>query len=119
MGSVYLAEQENPHRIVAPKVIKSGFVNAELLRRFAQEANALSRLQHPGIAQTYEAGIADTGFGPQPYFVMEFIAGRTLLEFAEERHLNSRARLHLMWRELTIRRPSMRGRGASELLPKD
>ena len=34
MGSVYLAEQENPHRIVALKVIKQGFVNAELLRRF-------------------------------------------------------------------------------------
>jgi serine/threonine protein kinase/Tfp pilus assembly protein PilF len=96
MGSVYLAEQENPHRIVALKVIKPGIVNAELLRRFGQEANALGRLQHPGIAQIYEAGTADTGFGLQPYFAMEFIAGQTLLEFAESRHLNSRSRLKLM-----------------------
>ena len=34
------------------------------------------RLQHPGIAQIYEAGTADTGFGPQPYFAMEFIRGQ-------------------------------------------
>jgi non-specific serine/threonine protein kinase/serine/threonine-protein kinase len=76
MGSVYLAEQENPHRIVALKVIKPGFVNAEVLRRFEQEGNVLGRLQHPGIAQIYEAGTADSGFGPQPYFAMEFCSRR-------------------------------------------
>lgn len=95
MGSVYQAEQENPHRIVALKVIKPGFVNGELLHRFEQEAHALGRLQHPGIAQIYEAGTADSGFGPQPYFAMEFIEGRTLIEFAEQRHLNLRTRLEL------------------------
>ena len=96
MGSVYLAEQENPHRVVALKVIKPGFVSVEVLRRFEQEAQALGRLQHPGIAQIYEAGTADSGFGPQPYFAMEYVAGRSLLEYAEEQHLNLRARLELM-----------------------
>jgi serine/threonine protein kinase len=96
MGCVYLAKQENPSRIVALKVIKAGFVNAELLRRFEQEADALGRLQHPGIAQIYEAGTADSGFGPQLYFAMEFIEGRSLIEFAGERRLNLRARLELM-----------------------
>ncbi len=96
MGSVYLAEQENPHRVVALKVIKPGFVNAEILRRFEQEAHALGRLQHTGIAQIYEAGTADSGFGPQPYFAMEFIAGAALIEFAQERQLTMRERLELM-----------------------
>src|SRR5271170_4428462 len=96
MGSVYLAEQENPHGIVALKVIKPGFANAEMLRRFEQEAHALGRLQHPGIAQIYEAGTADTGFGPQPYFAMEFVAGLTLGDFVEQRQLNLRTRLELM-----------------------
>jgi serine/threonine protein kinase/Tfp pilus assembly protein PilF len=96
MGSVYLAEQENPHRVVALKVIKPGFVNAEVLRRFEQETHALGRLQHPGIAQIYEAGTADSGFGPQPYFAMEFIEGQTLIEYVEARHLNLRARLELI-----------------------
>jgi eukaryotic-like serine/threonine-protein kinase len=96
MGSVYLAEQKNPHRIVALKVIKPGFVNADLLRRFEQEAHALGRLQHPGIAQIYEAGMADSGFGPQPYFAMEYISGQTLIEYVEDRRLDVRARLELM-----------------------
>jgi tetratricopeptide (TPR) repeat protein len=96
MGSVYLAEQENPHRVVALKVIKPGFVTAEVLRRFEQEAHALGRLQHPGIAHIHEAGTADSGFGPQPYFAMEFIEGQALLEFAKARHLNLRARLELI-----------------------
>jgi len=34
-----------------------------------------ARLQHPGIAQIYEAGAADIGFGSPPYFAMEFIHG--------------------------------------------
>ena len=96
MGSVYLAEQDKPHRTVALKVIKPGFVSGELLRRFEREADALGRLQHPGIAQIYEAGKADSDFGPQPYFAMEFIVGHSLMEFAEQNHLNLRARLALM-----------------------
>ena len=64
MGAVYEAEQDQPRRTVALKVIKPGLASPELLRRFEQEAQALGRLQHPGIAQIYEAGTADTGFGP-------------------------------------------------------
>src|SRR5580704_3118725 len=41
MGVVYMAEQENPRRIVALKVIKPGFANAEVIRRFQQESRAL------------------------------------------------------------------------------
>src|SRR5580765_8466101 len=75
MGAVYEAEQDHPRRTVALKIIKSGMASPELLRRFEQESQALGRLQHPGIAQIYEAGTVDTGFGPQPYFAMELIRG--------------------------------------------
>jgi len=67
MGAVYKAEQELPRRIVALKIIKPGLANADVLRRFDRESQALGRLQHPGIAQIHEAGTADTGFGAQPY----------------------------------------------------
>ena len=96
MGTVYEAEQQTPHRKVALKIIKPGLSTDELLRRFELEANALGRLQHPGIAQIYEAGAADAGFGPQPYFAMEFIQGLSLLQHAEAHHLNMRERLELM-----------------------
>src|SRR5215471_11080420 len=75
MGAVYEAEQEHPRRKVALKIIRPGLASLELLRRFEHESVALGRLQHPGIAQIYEAGTADTGYGPQPYFAMEFIHG--------------------------------------------
>jgi len=96
MGTVYEAEQEHPRRTVALKIIKAGTTDTESLRRFEQEAQALGRLQHPGIAQIYDAGMADTGFGPQPYFAMEFIRGRTIGEYVRERHLNLREQLELV-----------------------
>ena len=96
MGAVYEAEQDHPRRTVALKIIKPGMASPELLRRFEQEAQALGRLQHPGIAQIYEAGTADTGFGPQPYFAMEFIRGVSLKDYAEEHHLNTRQRLEMI-----------------------
>jgi tetratricopeptide (TPR) repeat protein len=96
MGVVYEAEQEQPRRTVALKVIKPGLAGPVLLRRFEQESEALGRLQHPGIAQIHEAGTADIGFGSQPYFAMEFIRGETLLRFAEARQLSTRQRLEVM-----------------------
>ena len=96
MGIVYQAEQEQPRRIVALKVIKPSQATPDLLRRFDQESQALARLQHPGIAQIYEAGTADSGLGPQPYFAMEFIRGQSLLDYAEAHGLNTRQRLELM-----------------------
>ena len=98
MGVVYEAEQDSPRRIVALKVIHPGLTTPELVRRFEQESQALGRLQHAGIAQIYEAGTADTGSGPQPYFAMEFVRGKPLCEYAESHHLDTRARLELMVR---------------------
>jgi len=96
MGMVYEAEQEQPRRIVALKVIKPGLASAELVRRFERESEVLARLQHPGIAQIYEAGAADAGFGPQPYFAMEFIHGVPLTDYAAARALTIRQRLELI-----------------------
>jgi non-specific serine/threonine protein kinase/serine/threonine-protein kinase len=96
MGTVYEAEQDHPRRTVALKVIKPGTVSPALLRRFEQEAEALGRLQHPGIAQIYEAGTADTGFGPQPYFAMELIRGHSLKDYAEVHRLSTNERLKIM-----------------------
>ncbi len=96
MGAVYEAEQDHPRRSVALKVIKAAWASPELLRRFEQEAQSLGRLHHPGIAQIYEAGSADTGFGIQPFFAMELIHGIPLIEYAAEHKLNTRQRLELM-----------------------
>ncbi len=96
MGAVYEAEQDQPRRSVALKVIKAAWASPEMLRRFEQESQALGRLQHPGIAQIYEAGSAEAGFGLQPFFAMELIHGKPLVGYADEHKLNTRQRLELM-----------------------
>ena len=51
MGVVYEAEQPEPRRRVALKVISQGVVSAATLRRFEHEAEMLARLEHPRIAR--------------------------------------------------------------------
>lgn len=96
MGMVYEAEQDFPQRIVALKVIRAGYATGEMLRRFENETQALGRLQHPGIAQIYDAGAVETPFGKQPYIAMELVRGQTLLDYCDSQKLNTRQRLELM-----------------------
>ncbi|MBK9187653.1 MAG: serine/threonine protein kinase [Phycisphaerales bacterium] len=98
MGTVYLAEQESPRRSVALKVLRPGLVTPRLLRRFEHESLVLGRLQHPGIAQVYEAATADTGSGPQPYFAMELVRGLPLTVHANSHDLPLPDRLRLFVR---------------------
>ena len=55
MGRVYEAEQQQPRRRVALKVLARGLASRSTLRRFRSEIEVLGNLQHPGIAQLYEA----------------------------------------------------------------
>ncbi len=96
MGVVYEAEQDQPRRIVALKVLRSGFSSEERLRRFRHEAEILGRLHHPGIAQIHDAGAADDSGDSIAYYAMEFIDGRRLNEHADARGLDRQQRLALL-----------------------
>ena len=94
MGGVYEAVQEDPRRRVALKIIKPGGVSEQSLRRFRFEAQVLGTLQHPGIAQIYEAGTFEDEYGERPYYAMEFIAGaKSLTDYAESNDLSLSDRL--------------------------
>ena len=96
MGTVYEAVQEQPRRRVALKMMKRGITSRSATRRFEFESQTLARLQHPGIAQVFEAGTHDDGTGGVPYFVMEYIANaKSLTEFADENNLGTQQRLSL------------------------
>ena len=99
MGTVYEAEQDQPKRAVAMKVIRAGYLSPQLLKRFEHESAVLGRLQHPGIAQVYEAGtVQDERGHPVPFFAMEFIRGVPLTEYAASKNLGTRERLELVAR---------------------
>jgi hypothetical protein len=52
-------------------------------------------LGHCNTRENYEAGTADRGFGPLPYFAMEFIDSESLIEYAQVEP-NVRQRLEIM-----------------------
>lgn len=77
MGQIYKAQDMRLNRFVAIKVLppdQSG--DPERQRRFYQEAQAASALNHPNIVTIHN--IIDEG--DTLYIVMEYIAGKTLLE---------------------------------------
>ena len=92
MGTVYEAEQHAPRRRVALKVLSGLGVAGDALRRFAREAQILGQLQHPGLCQVHEIGRTTSG---EPFFAMELVDGRQLLEHAEHAGLDRTARLVL------------------------
>ncbi|MCG8403702.1 MAG: serine/threonine-protein kinase [Phycisphaerales bacterium] len=93
MGVVYEAEQQNPRRAVALKVVKGGgHVDENRILLFQREAESLARLKHPGIASIHEAGCTNNG---QHYFAMELVQGEPLTEYANKRELIARQRLEL------------------------
>jgi tetratricopeptide (TPR) repeat protein len=73
MGEVFRAHDLALGREAAVKVLPRR-VRPELRRRLVLEAEAASRLQHPGIATFFEAG-DDKG---ETYIAMEFVRGETL-----------------------------------------
>ncbi|HYZ85640.1 MAG TPA: serine/threonine-protein kinase, partial [Bryobacteraceae bacterium] len=78
MGVVYEAEQLNPSRRVAIKVLRSIDIGDERkLQLFSREIRALARLRHPGIASIYESGVAEDG---SPFFSMELVQGFSLTD---------------------------------------
>lgn len=83
MGAVYRGERETGDfgHITAIKVIKPGLLTESLIERFRRERQTLASLRHPNIAQLYDGGEASDG---SPYFIMEFVDGLPLLQWADQ-----------------------------------
>ena len=96
MGAVYEAQQKQPRRLVALKLIRSRIASPSAFKRFAYEAEVLARLRHPGIAQVYEAGTHDDGTGPVPFFAMEYVAHAfPITRYVLDNGLSTRQRIEL------------------------
>ena len=92
-GIVYLAEQEHPiKRLAALKVIKPGMDTKQVIARFETERQALAMLDHPNIAQVFEAGATEMG---RPYFAMEYVKGIPITEYCDRHKLATQERLKL------------------------
>ena len=93
MGEVYLGRQSEPlERDVAVKLVRAGVRVEQVLARFEAERQVLARMNHPNIAQVYDAGTDASG---QPYFVMEYIRGEPVTDYVMSQGLNLDDRLEL------------------------
>jgi len=91
MGEVWLAEQKTPiHRTVALKLIKAGMDTKAVVARFESERQALALMDHPNIAQVYDASSTPEG---RPYFVMEYVPGLPITEYCDKHCLTMKERL--------------------------
>lgn len=78
MSVVYRGLHEMMDRTVAIKMLQAQHVTDQLsIKRFQQEAQAASHLQHPHVITVYDCGVVATG---QPYIVMDFLEGDSLTD---------------------------------------
>ncbi|MBW2454390.1 MAG: protein kinase [Deltaproteobacteria bacterium] len=82
MGWVYRGVHQTLNRSVAVKLLKTSTdAQPEQVRRFEQEALAVSRLNHPHIVSVIDFGQSPGGLF---YLVTEFVAGNTLTDLLYE-----------------------------------
>jgi predicted Ser/Thr protein kinase len=93
MGAVYKARQKELDRFVALKILPPSIgSDPAFAERFAREAKALARLNHPGIVTIYDFGRADGLF----YFLMEFVDGVNLRQLLQSGRVSPREALAIV-----------------------
>ena len=93
-GSVWLAERSDGHfrGRAAVKLLNIALVGREGEARFRREGTILARLRHPQIAHLIDAGVSPAG---QPYLVLEYVDGKSIDKYCDDRALGVDARLRL------------------------
>jgi len=77
---------------VALKLIKAGMDTKAVVARFESERQALALMDHPNIAQVFDAGSTPEG---RPYFVMEYVPGLPITEYCDKHCLSMKERLEI------------------------
>lgn len=92
MAVVWLAEREDLGSIAAIKILRDASLSPGRRRLFAREQQTLAQLNHPSIAQLYDADALADG---TPYFVMEYVEGKTLTNHCREQQSSIEQMLRL------------------------
>ncbi len=83
MGAILKGRDPDLGRDVAIKVLREDRRdNAELVRRFVEEAQIGGQSQHPGLVPIYELG---TFADQRPFFSMKLVKGQTLADLLADR----------------------------------
>lgn len=118
MGQVFLVQQERPvRRKAALKLVRPGMHTRGALKRFDAERQALAILNHPCVAKVLDAGGKEES---GPYFVMEYIPGKPIKQYCEEKGLDVKQRIRLFMKVLEgIRHAHQKGIIHRDLKPRN
>jgi tRNA A-37 threonylcarbamoyl transferase component Bud32/tetratricopeptide (TPR) repeat protein len=94
MSQVFKAVRDDQQyeKQVAIKLLKPGLDTDSLLKRFRAERQILAQLSHPNIAHLLDGGATEDG---APYLVMEYIEGKPIDAYCDDRELGVTERLDL------------------------
>jgi len=94
MATVYLAERADGlfDQQVAIKIIRRGLDTEDVIRRFLAERQILAGLRHSNIARLIGGGTTPDGL---PYLVMEYVEGKHLTTYCDERAASLEERIRL------------------------
>ncbi|MBC8201148.1 MAG: protein kinase [Planctomycetes bacterium] len=84
-GIVYEAQQSEPKRMVAIKVLRAGSMGKNDRVRFQREAETLANLEHQHVATVHAIGTTSDG---SPWMAMELIVGQRLDDWAQDKGSN-------------------------------
>ena len=94
MGTVYLGRRTDAEleKEVAVKLLRAAAGSEDRRRRFHQERQILSDMEHPNIARLLDGGTTENGV---PYIVMELVDGLPITTYCDRRQCPVRLRLQL------------------------
>lgn len=96
-STVYLAEQVNPRRLVAVKVLRLAILDPRARDRFLAEAQLQGTIRHPAIVGIHACGVVDETGRPLPWIAMELVPGaRSIIEAAKADGWDRRRRLEAL-----------------------
>jgi len=82
MSVVYKARHVLMRKLVAVKMLQAHQLGSGIaVRRFQQESQAVSAMDHPNIVHVDDFGVSDSG---QPFLVMDFLEGASLADLIEK-----------------------------------
>lgn len=86
MGTVFQAKRIDGQfdQTVAIKLLRPLVMDTGMREFFHRERQILAKLNHPNIARLYDGGFTDSG---RPFFTMEYVSGKTLLDYINSHHV--------------------------------
>lgn len=93
MGVIYKAKHPVLNRLVAIKMLHGHLVSDAIIKRFQQEAEAVSTLDHRNIIHVHDFGVSEHN---QPYMVMDFVEGKPLSDVLQTTPLSMEAVINIV-----------------------